>query len=107
MDGTPAGGAAFGAPFGDAVGVLAADRGAAFFTGFLAAARFAGFLAAFRFAGFFAVFAAFFVVFVFFPPFFAFFAFLAAISRSLLRWGEYEMTYMVTYFACQSEKLTR
>jgi hypothetical protein len=83
MDGTPAGGAAFGAPFGDAAGVLAADRGAAFFTGFLAAARLAGFFAAFRFAGFFAVLAAFFVVFVFLAPFLAFFAFLAAMSQSL------------------------
>src|SRR5271165_2919105 len=83
MDGTPAGGAAFGAPLDDAMGVLAADRGAAFFTGFLAAARLAGFFAAFRFAGFFAVLAAFFVVLVFLPPFFAFLAaFFAAIGNS-------------------------
>ena len=74
IDGTPAGGAAFGAAFVAAAGVLAADRGAAFFTGLLAAARFTGFFAALRFAGFFAVFAAFFVVFVFLAPFLAFFA---------------------------------
>src|SRR5579863_2259090 len=68
MDGTPAGGAALGAAFGAAAG-FAVERGAAFFTGFLAAARFAGFFAALRFAGFFAVFEAFFVVLVFLPPF--------------------------------------
>jgi hypothetical protein len=85
IDGTPAGGAAFGAAFVAAAGVLAADRGAAFFTGLLAAARLAGRFAAFRFAGFFAVFAAFFVVLVFFPPFFAFLApFFAAIESSLV-----------------------
>ena len=81
IDGTPAGGADFGAALCAAAGVFAADRGAAFFTGFLAAARLAGFFAGFRLAGFFAVLPAFFVVFVFFPPFLAFFApFFAAIS---------------------------
>src|SRR5580704_18508150 len=77
IDGTPAGGAALGAAFGAAAG-LAVDRGAAFFTGFLAAARFAGFFAVLRFAGFFAVFEAFLVVLVFLPPRLAFF--FAAIS---------------------------
>ena len=83
IDGTPAGGADFGAALDAAAGVFPADRGAAFFTGFLAAARLAGFFAAaFRFAGFLAVLAAFFVVFVFLPALFlAFFApFFAAIS---------------------------
>jgi hypothetical protein len=107
IDGTPAGGVAFAAALDAAAGGFPADRGAAFFTGLLAAARLAGFFAGFRFAGFFAVFAAFFVVFVFFPAlFFAFFApFFAAISGP--SWVEVsEMTYMVTYVRCQSEKLT-
>jgi hypothetical protein len=75
-----------------AAGAFPADRGAAFFTGFLAAARLAGFFAAaFRFAGFFAVLAAFFVVFVFLPALFlAFFApFFAAIS--LPSWVEVDL----------------
>lgn len=99
IDGTPAGGAAFAAAFGAAAGVFPADRGAAFFAGRLAAARLAGFFAAFRFAGFFALFAAFFVVLVFLAPFFA-----AMVVPSWL--GGSEMTYMVTYVRCQSEKLT-
>jgi hypothetical protein len=91
IDGTPAGGADFGAALDAAAGVFPADRGAAFFTGFLAAARLAGFFAGFRFAGFFAVLAAFFVVFVFLPALFlAFFApFFAAIS--LPSWVEADL----------------
>jgi hypothetical protein len=94
IDGTPAGGAALGAPLDDAAGVFPADRGAALFTGFLAAARLAGFFAAFRFAGFFAVLAAFFVVFVFLPP--AFLAFLAPFLAAIvvppeLGWSEVDL----------------
>jgi hypothetical protein len=86
------------------MGIFAEDRGAAFFTGFLAAARLAGFFAAFRFAGFFDVLAAFLVVFVFFPPFFAFLApFLAAIFSSLLMLGGSDTTYMVTYVTRQQQ----
>jgi hypothetical protein len=103
IDGTPAGGAAFGAAafFGPPPpdGRLPADRPGAF-EGFLAVALLAGFFEAFFFAGFFA-FAAFFGAAFFFAAFFA--PFLAAMILPSCCEVIY-MTYMVTYVRCQTKK---
>jgi hypothetical protein len=98
IEGTPAGGAAFGA----ALGRPPLERFAAALRGALLAAFFAGFLPALRFAVFLAVLPAFFVVFVFFAGFLA--LFLAAISFVLLQ-EVIDMTYMVTYVTCQTKTL--
>jgi hypothetical protein len=79
IEGTPAGGAAFGAAFARPP----EERFAAALRGALLAAFFAGFLPALRFADFLAVLPAFFVVLVFFAGFLA--LFLAAISFILLQ----------------------
>jgi hypothetical protein len=97
IEGTPAGGAAFGAAFARPPD----ERFAAALRGALLAAFFAGFLPALRLADFLAVFPAFFVVFVFFADFFAFLAAILVLLKEVI-----DMTYMVTYVTCRTKNLT-